>query len=182
MATAIAQPIAGVSANRETEIEVIYPSVAGSFLGVIIGNLMGIAAKVPSAKGIAGTVLLAVQLTLYVVLGTICTPLVLMAYVLNKVLGHSYVLTNRSVQQRSFLGGSMRNQVALSDISDIEITTESGYEFHRVGDLNLQNAQGATLMTITAIPYPERLSQIIFDAREARVQSDDSLATIQARG
>ncbi len=182
MATAIAQPIAGVSANRESEIEVIYPAIAGGFLGGIIGNVMGIAAGVPSGKGIAGTVLLAVQLTLYVALGAACIPLVLLAYVFNKVLGYSYVLTNRSVLQRSFLGGSLHSQVALGEISDIEITTESGYEFHRVGDLNLQNAQGTTLMTITAIPYPERLCQIIFDAREARVQSDESLATIQARG
>jgi hypothetical protein len=180
MATAIAQPIAGVSANRETEIEVIYPSVAGGFLGGIIGNVMGIAAAIPSGKGIAGTVLLAARLTLYVALGAVCVPLVLLAYPM-KAFGYSYVVTNRSVQQRSFLGGSMSNQVALGDIVDIEITTESGYEFHRVRDLNLQNSQGATLMTIAAIPYPERLCQVIFDAREARVQSDDAFAAIQAR-
>lgn len=180
MATAIAQPIAGVSANRETEIEVIYPSVAGGFLGAIIGNIMSIATGIPSGKGIAGTILLAIRLALYVALGSVCVPLVLLAYAM-KVFGSSYVLTNRSVQQRSFFGGSMSNQVALGDIADIEVTTESGYEFHRVRDLNLQNAQGATLMTIAAIPYPERLCQIIFDAREARVQSDDAFAAIQAR-
>ena len=182
MATAIAQPIAGVPANRETDIEVIYPSVAAGFLGGIIGSLMSIPMGIPFGKGIAGTISLAVRLAIFVILGSICVPLVLLAYVFTKVFGHSYVLTNRSVQQRSFLGGTMTNQVALSDISNVEITTKPTYAFHKVGDLNLLNSQGATLMTVTAIPRPHRLSQIILDAREARVQSDNSLAAIQSRG
>ena len=182
MATAIIQPIAGVSANRETDIEVVYPSIAGEFIGSIIGSLMGIVAAFPSGEGIMKPVLLGIKLSLYIALGAILLQLGLLGYIVHKLLGKCYTLTNRSIQERGILGGAMSQQLALSEIQNIEITTAGGYEFYNAGDLNLQNAQGSTLMTLKAIPYPERLSQILIDAREARLQSDASLAQIQSRG
>jgi hypothetical protein len=167
-----AQPIAGVPAGRETEIEVVYPSVASSSLGQFVGVVMGMAAGVP-------TTFLRVLASL--VLGTIMLPLGLLAYALQKLLGTCYVLTNRSIYSRSIIWGGKGPQVALGDIAHIEITGGSGYEFHRVGDLQLESAQGNLLMTIPAIPYPARLKQVILDARAARVESDESLARIASR-
>lgn len=173
MATAIAQPIAGVSSSRETEIEAIYPSIAVGVLGGVIGSIMEPVASIP---------VLVLRLPLYVIVGAAMAPLALLGYFLSKAAGSCYVLTNRSVQQRTILGGAMTQQTALNEIHSIEIDThQSGYQFHNVGDLHLQNAQGTTLMTLKAIPNPERLSQILIDAREARMRSDQSLATIQAR-
>lgn len=182
MATAIIQPIAGVSANRETEIEVVYPSIAGGIIGSLIGSLMGIVAAFPPGQGITKPVLLGIKLLLYIALGAVLLPLGLLGYIVHKLLGKCYSLTNRSIQERGILGGAMSQQLALSEIQGIEITTAAGYEFFQAGDLNLQNAQGSTLMTLQAIPNPERLSQILIDAREARLQSDASLAQIQSRG
>ncbi|WP_417849537.1 hypothetical protein [Thalassoglobus sp.] len=172
MATATVQPIAGVSANREADIEAIYPSVAGSALGGLIGSIM---------DGVAGVPFLPLRLVISILVGALLLPLGLLAYILTKLFGSYYVLTNRSIQQRSIIGNALSQQIALTDFEEIEITSSGGYKFHRTGDLNLQNAKGTTLMTLTAISYPERLSQIIFDAREARMQADASLAIIQNR-
>lgn len=182
MATAIAQPIAGVSANRETEIESVYPSIAGGFLGIVIGTIMGIVSGFPVVGGFLKPVFLAIKLALYVAVGGLLLPLGLLAYAMHKLLGSYYVVTNRSVQKRSFIGGAMSEQLALADFQEIKISDVGGYAFYNAGDVLLQNAQGVTLMTLEAIPYPERLSQILIDARNARLHSDASLANIQARG
>lgn len=181
MATVIVQPIAGVSSSRETEVEVIYPSIAGGVIGWLIGSIMGLVAALPVLPGILKLPTLAIRLSAYVIVGGALLPLALLGYILHKLLGNYYVLTNRSIQDRSILGGAMSSQMALADIENIEISTAAGYEFHRVGDVNLQNAQGVSLMTLKAISYPERLSQIILDVRAARTCSDASFATIQAR-
>lgn len=181
MATAVVQPIAGVSANRETEIEAIYPSIAGGVLGGLIGSIMGVVGSFPAGIGPLKPVFLGVKLILSVAVGAALLPLSLLAYALHKLTGSYYSLTNRSIQERSIIGGAMSKQVALSDIQNIEIESFGGYEFYNVGDVVLQNAQGASLMTIKAVPYPERVSQIVIDAREARLRSDASLELIQAR-
>jgi hypothetical protein len=172
MSVAIAQPIAGVSANRETEIEVVYPSVAAGGLGQLIGSIMGIPA------GISFTPL---RVMLYVILGSVMLPLGILAYALSKLFGSCYVLTNRSVKARKIIGSQQFAQVSLGEIERIEITQQGGYAFHRVGDLKLENASGNVLMVIPAISFPERLRQVILDARNARQESDQSLARIQAR-
>lgn len=171
MPVATAQPIAGVSANRETEIEVIYPSVAAGGLGKAVGLLMECAA-VPFTPA---------RLVLSVLLGIPGALLGLPAYILSKLFGNCYVLTNRSIKVRTILSNRVTDQVALGEIDHIEIRTQAGYKFHRVGDLLLEGAQGNTLMVIPAIPFPQRLKQVILDARAARLRSDEALSRIQSR-
>jgi len=173
MSVALAQPITGVSANREAEIEVIYPSVAAGALGRLIGVIMGIANAVPITF---------LRLLTAVILGIPMSLLGVVAYAMAKVFGNCYVLTNRSVSSRSILGGRTQKSVALSDIARIEINLlESGYAFHRVGDILLENAQGQVLLSLTAVSYPYRVRQIILDAQSARMLNDESLAQIQRR-
>lgn len=168
-----AQPIAGVSSNRETEIEVIYPSVASGVVGRLAGAIMGAAAATP---------FLPLRLLVMVIVGALLgVPLGLLAYALTRLFGNCYVLTNRSIRARSIVGAKSGPATPLADIAGISIARRPSYKFHRVGDLNLENAQGDVLMTIPAIPYPERLRQVIVDAREARLRSDESLAAIQKR-
>ena len=182
MSSAFAQPIAGVSANREAEIEAVYPSVAAGVLGWAIGVVLGgISDAIPTQRGILGVPIVAVRLLLLLIVGSLAAPFALLAYILSKLFGHYYIVTNRSIQRKGMIGGALHRQVALAEIASIEIATGSGYRFHRVGDLNLLNSQGAVLMTVQAIPYPQRLKQIILDAREARILSDASLSRIDAR-
>lgn len=171
MIVATAQPISGVSANRETEIEVIYPGVAGGAIGKLVGVIMGGANSLPFTP---------LRLAACVVVGTAMVPLALAGYFL-KLLGSCFVLTNRSVFARSILTARKGTTVALSDIASVGISRGAGYEFHRVGDVELLGAQGNVLLTIPAIAYPERLKQIILDARAARQEADASLAVIQRR-
>ncbi|MCA8998508.1 MAG: PH domain-containing protein [Planctomycetaceae bacterium] len=173
MSVGMAQPIAGVSTSRESELEAVYPSVAATLLGSIVGGFLGAASAVP---------LLPLRLLVMVVVGAAMAPLGLLAYGLQKVFGNVYAVTNRSVQVRKSLTKTQVQQVALSEIENIRIQTSGSYHFFRAGDLVLENAQGNDLLTIPGIPYPERLRQIIFDARDARLLADASLSTIQGRG
>jgi len=172
MSAVLAQPIAGVSSGREADIEAIYPSIAQGGLGRLIGTLMGAAGVVPFTP-------LRILAQLFV--GSLLVPLALLAYAVTKLVGPYYQLTNRSVRMRRLIGGKLLRQVLLADIADIRITTRGGYEFHRVGDLQLIDSSGQVLMTLAGISYPQRLQQIISDARDARLRSDESLATIRAR-
>lgn len=173
MPVTMSQPIAGVSASRETEIDVLYPSVAAGGLGRLIGMIMGLAASVPTTP---------LRILAFLILGSLVFPLGLLAYAVHKLTGKCYVLTNRSLYARSIVGGRLSERVALADIDHITVSHQGGYDFHRVGDLNLENAQGNVLMTVPAVPYPARFRQVILDARNARRESDQSLAHIQARG
>ena len=173
MTAVLSQPIAGVSANRETDIEAVYPSVASNAVGRMVGGVMG---AVQSAIPVT-----VVRIIALILVGSVMAPFALLAYAW-RLCGTCFVITNRSVQERRIIGQNQVRQVALSDIDNAEITIQGGYDFHRVGDVNLLNAKGNVLLSIPAISFPERLRQIILDAREARVQSDETLERIQARG
>lgn len=172
MPAATAQAIAGVSANRETEIEAVYPSVAGGFLGQIIGVIMGAVDAIPIHVA---------RLLGLLIVGAALVPLGLLAYVLTKLFGSVYIVTNRSIQARSLIGGRLLQQVTLSDVADVGIAQGTGYAYHRVGDVILYNSQGDRLMRIAAIQHPERLKHVLLEARDARLFSDESLQTIQRR-
>ncbi len=172
MNVATMQPIAGVSASHEADIEAVYPSIARGLLGQLIGIIMGtVYAAIPVNI---------IRFPLMVVVGAAMIPFALLGYAL-RLLGTCFIITNRSVQEQTILGKTLVKQLALSEIDNIEIEVKSSYVFHHVGDVNLLNAQGQVLMSIPAIANPERLRQILFDARNARVQSDQALATINRR-
>jgi hypothetical protein len=172
MPVGVTQAIAGVSANRETRIEAVYPSVASTALGRLIGLLMG---------GVGAIPVTVVRLVGSVLIGSLLFPLGMLIYLLLKVLGSCWIVTNRSVQQRKVIGGGLVAEVALGDIGDFAVTQRTGYRFFRVGDLHLLDAQGDRLMTLSGIQYPDRVRHVIMDARDARLRSDESLQLIQAR-
>jgi len=172
MATATApQPISGVSAGREAVIEDVYPSIAASGLGQFLGQVMN-CIPIPINGILLSQVLFA----------PLVAPLALVGYLKFKVADPVYILTNRSVQKRKALSRNLIQTVPLSEIDNIAIQVVAGQQFYQAGDLELLNAKGDLLMTLSGIPRPERFRQVILDARSARIRSDHSLEVIRARG
>lgn len=164
------QPISGVNAGAESLLESSCPSVAASPIGRLIGSLMD---SLPISMG-------GIKLS-HVLFAPIAIPLGLTGYVLYKLTGDRYEVTNRSVRLRKLIGGQLRKQVSLSDVADVVVHVEPGQAFHKAGDVYLLNAKGDTLLTLPGVVRPERLQHVILEARDARVRNDASLKAIQAR-
>ncbi|REJ89649.1 MAG: hypothetical protein DWQ34_19205 [Planctomycetota bacterium] len=170
-AAAQGQAIAGVSAGKEAIIETVYPSIAKSGLGRMIGSLCdSIDAKVNGVKISA------------LLFGLPLAPLGVLGYFKFKIFDPKYVLTNRSVQVRAAIGNRLLQRVDLVDIDNIAVTVQSGQAFYHAGDLDLINDREEVLLTLPGVPRPKRFRQVILDARDARVRSDRALGTIEARG
>ena len=58
---------------------------------------------------------------------------------------------------------------------------EGGQAFHRAGEVELRDAKGSILGTLSGVVWPERLKSAILETRDARVQNDAAFLQIQAR-
>ena len=171
MATVVKpQAVAGVSAGVENDIETSYPSISASVIGKLLGRTMDC---FPGQIG-------GIQLS-HLVFAPIVIPPALMWYFLFKLFGARYVLTNRSLQIRGNLSNNLWQQASISDIDNIDVSVARGQEFYHAADLEILDARGETLLVVPGVAYPERLRQIILDARDARLQNDAALKTIEAR-
>lgn len=163
--------ISGVSASSEAEIMTIYPSVASMGLARILGGLYEILPL--KIFGVKLSYLLFVLPT---------APFAILMYGWLKVFGPRFTLTNRSLQKWKSLGSHKISQVALTDITGIEVRQLAGQKFYKAGDLVLTGGKGGDeLMTISGVPYPHIFKQTIIEARDARQMTAASLATIKAR-
>lgn len=171
MSTAVLpQAIAGVSAGKETLIEAVYPSICASWLGRTIGSIChSIPVKVGGVK--LSCLLFALPLA----------PLALVGYVMSKLTWNRYELTNRGIGIWKSLGNVRLQQIALTDFTDIAVDVQPGMAFYHAGDLQLLNGKGDVVLLLAGVPHPLRFRQLILEARSARMESDASLATIQAR-
>ena len=164
------QAIAGVSAGLEREIETVYPSVAAGGIGRLIGILCdSIPVRLGGIK--VSTLLFALPLA----------PLAVLGYFGLKVFGRRYILTNRSVRIQRALSSRLFRQVGLAEIDNIAVDVLPGQGFYHAGDLILLKSNGDQITTLSGVSRPERFRQIILDARDARLQSDASLAVLEAR-
>jgi hypothetical protein len=165
------QAISGVSAGQETMIESVFPSIAASGLGQLIGRICdSIPLKINGIK------------LSYLLFAPLLAPLGAIGYLKFKVFDPQYVLTNRSLQVRSAQGDRLISQVSLTDIDNIAIDVVPGQEFFKAGNLELLNGRGDAILTLPGVPRPERFRQIVLEARDARSQNDAALKTIMARG
>ncbi|MGD9855825.1 MAG: hypothetical protein AB7U20_12845 [Planctomycetaceae bacterium] len=164
------QAISGVSAGHEALIETVYPSIAASGIGRLIGSLCD---SIPVR--IAG-----IKLS-YILFGPLMAPFALFGYTLFKLADRRYVLTNRSLRVLSSLGDSLKAEVTLREIDNIAINVREGQTFYHAGDLVMRKSNGDQLLTLPGVPRPGRFRQVILEARDARQLSDASLATINAR-
>ena len=164
------QPIAGVSAGQDRIIEITYPSIAATFVGKLIGK---ICESIPT--GVAGIPLS------YLLFALPLAPLGAAWYLLTKVTGNRYLLSNRGVEVRKSIGGRLVQRVELAQIADVTIQVEDGQAFHRAGNVELRDAKGSLLGVLPGVVRPDRLQHAILETRTARVQNDAALAQIQAR-
>jgi len=165
------QAISGVSAGQETMIESVFPSIAASGLGQLIGRICdSIPLKINGIK------------LSYLLFAPLLAPLGAIGYLKFKVFDPQYVLTNRSLQVQSAQGDRLISQVSLSDIDNIAIDVLPGQEFFKAGNLELLNGRGDVILTLPGVPRPERFRQVVLEARDARSQNDAALKTIMARG
>lgn len=170
MASLATQPICGVSSTTETEVRSRYPSIAATGPGRLIGTICeSIPVRIWGIK--LSHLLFALPLA----------PLGVLIYILQKITGVKYTLTNRSVQVWSVIGVRQLQSVALTDIEDIELTISPGQEFYHAGDLTLVGAKGEVLLTIRGILRPQIFRENILKAREARRLTEESQAAISAR-
>lgn len=170
MPAARPQAITGVSAGHESLIETVYPSIAASAIGRLIGSVCD---SIPLK--IAGIKLSCL------VFGPLMAPFALFGYSLFKIAGRRYVVTNRSVRVLASLGDAVQAEVPLRDIDSIAVNVRSGQSFYHAGDLVLLKANGDELLTLPGVPRPGRFRQVILEARDARLLNDASLAAISAR-
>ncbi len=172
MTTAVRpQAISGVSAGQETIIESVFPSIAASGLGQLIGRICdSMSLKINGIK------------LSYLLFAPLLAPLGALGYLKFKIFDPQYVLTNRTLQVRSSLGNRLIRQVALGGIDNIAIDVLPGQAFFKAGDLDVLDSRGEPVLKLPGVPRPERFRQIVLDARDARAQSDAALKTIMARG
>ena len=169
-ATWAKQPIAGVSPNQERILETVCPSVAATGLGQTLGGLFdSIDAKINGVK------------LSYLLFCLPLAPVALAIYLLQKVVGNQYILTNRSVEVRKLIGRVLLEKVSLADVDSVNVVTRGGQAFYRAGDIELVNGRGEVILRLPGVPWPERLRKVILETREARKRSDESLARIESR-
>jgi len=172
MSTAKPQAIAGVSAENESIVRIVYPSIAGTAIGQGLGNLMElIPIKVP---------LFHAKIS-YLLFGLPCGLAAVAGYFIEKILGVRYVLTNKSVQKWKALGNRKVSEVLLKDVAEVAIAQSSGQVFYRASDIHLQNAAGESIMVLPGVSHAEVFRQTILEASHAQSLTASALETIKAR-
>jgi hypothetical protein len=164
------QAITGINSSAEVEIRNRYPSLAATGVGRIIGRICNsIPTKVWGIK--ISHLLFALPFA----------PMAAGLYVLQKLTGEKYILTNHSIQRCSAIGAKQLQSCDLKEISDIEITQQDGQEFYRASDLSVLDATGNVVMKIAGVPNADIFRESILKARDARTETAEALATINAR-
>lgn len=165
------QAIAGVSPRNESVIMTEYPSIAAGGLGQLLGMLYeSIPLRIVGPK-------------LSYLLFTLPTaPIGVVLYLLGKVFGHRYVLTNRAVQVWSARSKHLITSVSLDEVATVELTQHSGQVFYRASDIVMKAASGKTVLTLKGVPDAASFRNAIKCAADSRRQVKSSLAAIDARG
>lgn len=162
--------ISGVSVGSNATVMVVYPSIACTGLGRGLGKLYD---SIPTRIG-------GIKLSnLLFVLPT--APIAALIYLILKVSGERYVLTNDSVQRWKSFGSLRLGSVNLADVDQVVVHREPGAEFYKAADLYLLGKTGDRLMVLSGVPYADIFRRTILEARESRTQVAAALETIRAR-
>ena len=170
MLTKKPQAISGVSPDHETVIEELYPSIAITPIGDFINRVLG---SIPNRVwGLKISNLL---------FGLLVAPLAATVYLLMKVFGSKYVVTNRVVKRVDSLGFRQHESIPLSQIVTATVDPDSRMDFYQTGDVRLAGSGGQSLLLLRGVPRPERFCQVIQEATDAKRLVANSLAQIKAR-
>ena len=164
------QAIAGVAAGAETQLMTKWPSIAALGVGRVIGQWLEM---IP-------TRIVGLKLSNLVFGLPLAVPSALL-YLMQKVIGERFTITNKSVQRWTGLGGRMIQRIDLADIASMQVQQQSGQEFYHASDLLLLNAKGDVAMRLEGLPHAEIFRENITKARDAAMQVQASLNTIKAR-
>lgn len=164
--------IAGVSTGtEEAVIATVYPSIAATAFGRGCGRVLDC---IP-------TRLFGLKIS-NLLFGLLVAPLAALAYILMKLFGQRYVLTNRAVQVVSALGYAKQREVQLTDVSEIGVAQHPGQEFYKAADIFLMGKDGRELVKLSGIPYAGIFKQTLLEARLARLEVNATLERIRSRG
>jgi hypothetical protein len=152
----------------ERHITTIYPSVAATGIGKLLGSLSN------SMK--VGNVTVSA-----ILLAPLVAPVALTIYLLQKVGGHRYELTDRAVKKWAALAERLDGEAALADIARIEVDQRGGQAFYHAADLRFLNAAGDAILVLEGVPRADVFRRLILEARDARGYTEAALATIAAR-
>lgn len=162
--------ILGANTGPAVEITRQYPSIAATWYGRALGQLLDcIPAKVGGIK--------LSHLLFGLPVGLLALPM----YFLLKGVGEVYFLTAHAVQRRKSLTYWPIQEVKLMDVDKVVVRQLAGQHFYPAGEIELVNAAGDVMMTLSGVLRPEVFRQTILEARDARRQVESSLATIRAR-
>ena len=162
--------ISGLTAGKQALVMAVYPSIAATTIGRLLGQLYGclpikiFGIKLSHLLFPLPTAIIGVQVFFHL-----------------KLFGEVYVLTNRTVQLRKSLGNRLLREVQLSDIDQVVVRQEPGQEFYPAADIYLLDKAGKTLMSLPGVPRADVFRQTLLEGRNARVQVTAALATIGAR-
>lgn len=170
MSSVKSQAIAGVSVGYENVVSVVYPSVAATALGRLVGNICD---SIPVKIG-------GIKLS-NLLFGLPLAPVGLLIYLGLKVSGRRYVLTNEGLEARASLGNRLFRETPLTDIAEIAVERQPGQAFYKAADVYLLNDRGDVLMEIPGIVRAEVFRHRILETRDARVRTASALAAIQSR-
>ena len=168
------QAIPGAETQVERLVIAVWPSIAATGGGRMIGALIETAPKlrVPVLKF---NLALAPSLAL--------APLAAVIYLWMKVFGRRYTVTGKRVLIQGSLSRRLFAEVSLESIAEVAVAPyRNGQEFYQSADVVLQGDSGQELLRMEAVTRPGVFRQNILESRDALVQVKDALATIQARG
>jgi len=162
--------IAGVASEKEAVITSVWPSIASTPVGRLIGMLNEcIPLRINGIKLSA------------LIFGLPLAPLGLLEYLRLKVMGRKYVLTNKSLQVWATLGAQQLKSVPLADIKELRMYSRNGQEFFHAAEIELIGADGGVLLRMHGIGYPETFQHNLEEAQQAAALTAASLQTIKAR-
>jgi hypothetical protein len=170
------QPIAGVSPSdlKETTIMTVWPSIAGTGIGQLLGRLFQIKAGIWVFT--VGNLLALLSIPL--VVGLIMHSLIFNFLAAIPVLGllvapiagtvRRYILTNRRVIIASGLLPKPSQFVDLDRFDSVEVVVHPGQEWYPAGDLIFRKGKIETFQ-LKGVRRPETFRQTIMKARDAYV-------------
>jgi hypothetical protein len=148
-----------------------YPSISAGALGQLLGSLYeSIPVRICGPK------------LSHLLFALPTAPIGALLYLLTKVFGQRFVLTNRSVQIWSARGNRKISSASLDDIAAVELDQSTGQKFYRAADIKLKGANGQTLLRLKGVGDAASFGNAIRNAIQARQQVKAAMATIEARG
>lgn len=166
------QPVAGVSSTEKTTMLVVFPSIAATPLGRLIGRLMeSIPLPCPARR---------IKLSYWVFGPLLALPAMLLYFWL-KITGKRYVITNRTLEVWNASGRRLITEVPLERIGEVTWEQLPGQEYYRAANVVALDAAGEPLVELEGVPTPWTFREAVLKARDAHVKTLQALETIRQR-